>query len=71
MSDSTTTRQCKTPGCKKTAEPDSDYCLACHQQRVADLKRGGAKAAGILSALGIAIGVIIKIATGGRGGEKG
>lgn len=71
MSESSTSRKCKTPRCKKPAEPNSEYCLACQQRTAHDRKHKGAIAAS-LGALVLAIGgAIFKIVSGGKGAQKG
>lgn len=71
MSESSTSRQCKTPGCKKPAEPNSEYCLACKQGMAHSRKHKGAIAASF-GALLLAIGgAIFKIVSGGKGSQKG
>lgn len=72
MNESSTIRQCKTPGCKKPAEPNSEYCLACQQGKTYTRKHEGGKFAAFLAAVLLAAGgFIVKIVSGGKGSQKG
>lgn len=69
MNESSTSRQCKNPGCKKPAEPNSEYCLACQQDKNTTFKHRGIKVVAFLGT--VLIAGLSAIFRRGKGSQKG